>query len=148
MIVTTLRCNHKCRYCHAAVAPMEATQFDMTEETAKKVVDTIFYNLFLTHLCYHQIEIYLQPSQTINNYSIENNLSLHQRTYHQPEIERANTNSFLISSDDVASLNIATTTDDSDLTDSDNYIISSTDSDDESDDEIIIITTNNNILHE
>lgn len=43
MIVTTLRCNHKCRYCHAAVAPMEATQFDMTEETAKKVVDTIFY---------------------------------------------------------------------------------------------------------
>lgn len=43
MIVTTLRCNHKCKYCHAAVAPMTATQFDMTEETAKKVVDTIFY---------------------------------------------------------------------------------------------------------
>ncbi len=43
MIVTTLRCNHHCQYCHAAVAPMTAKNMDMTEETAKKVVDTIFY---------------------------------------------------------------------------------------------------------
>ncbi len=43
MIIITLRCNHKCKYCHAAVAPMAATQFDMTKETAKKVVDTIFF---------------------------------------------------------------------------------------------------------
>ncbi len=43
IIVTTLRCNHKCQYCHAAVAPMTAKNMDMTEETAKKVVDTIFY---------------------------------------------------------------------------------------------------------
>lgn len=43
MIVTTLRCNHKCKYCHAAVAPMTAKEFDMDEETAKQVVDTIFY---------------------------------------------------------------------------------------------------------
>ncbi len=43
MIVTTLRCNHKCRYCHAAVAPMTAKNMDMTRETAEKVVDTIFY---------------------------------------------------------------------------------------------------------
>lgn len=43
MIVTTLRCNHKCKYCHAAVAPMTAKEFDMSIETAKKVVDTIFY---------------------------------------------------------------------------------------------------------
>jgi hypothetical protein len=43
IIVTTLRCNHKCQYCHAAVAPMSAKDMDMTEETAKKVVDTIFY---------------------------------------------------------------------------------------------------------
>lgn len=42
IIVVTLRCNHKCRYCHAAVAPMTAKNFDMTTETAKKVVDTIF----------------------------------------------------------------------------------------------------------
>lgn len=43
IIVTTLRCNHKCQYCHAAVAPMTAKEMDMTKETAKKVVDTIFY---------------------------------------------------------------------------------------------------------
>ena len=43
IIVTTLRCNHKCQYCHAAVAPMSAKDMDMTEEIAKKVVDTIFY---------------------------------------------------------------------------------------------------------
>lgn len=43
MIVITLRCNHKCRYCHAAVAPMSAVEFDMSKDTAKKVVDTILY---------------------------------------------------------------------------------------------------------
>lgn len=43
MIITTLRCNHKCQYCHAAVAPMTAKNLDMTRETAEKVVDTIFY---------------------------------------------------------------------------------------------------------
>ncbi|MDP2090481.1 MAG: His-Xaa-Ser system radical SAM maturase HxsB [Candidatus Gracilibacteria bacterium] len=43
IIVTTLRCNHKCQYCHAAVAPMTAKNMDMTEDTAKKVVDAIFY---------------------------------------------------------------------------------------------------------
>ncbi len=43
MIVVTLRCNHKCEYCHAAVAPMSAKEFDMSKDTAKKIVDTIFY---------------------------------------------------------------------------------------------------------
>jgi len=43
IIVTTLRCNHKCQYCHAAVAPMTAKNLDMTIETAKKTVDTIFF---------------------------------------------------------------------------------------------------------
>ncbi len=43
IVVTTLRCNHKCQYCHAAVAPMSAKEMDMTKDTAKKVVDTIFY---------------------------------------------------------------------------------------------------------
>jgi len=43
IVVTTLRCNHKCRYCHAAAASEIAKNMDMTEETAKKVVDTIFY---------------------------------------------------------------------------------------------------------
>jgi|TARA_Y100001960_G_C14494463_1_gene738371 sulfatase maturation enzyme AslB (radical SAM superfamily) len=43
IMVTTLRCNHKCEYCHAAVAPMTAKNMDMSLSTAKKVVDTIFY---------------------------------------------------------------------------------------------------------
>lgn len=43
MIITTLRCNHHCKYCHAAVAPMSAKNLDMTLETAEKVLDTIFH---------------------------------------------------------------------------------------------------------
>jgi len=43
IIVTTLKCNHVCRYCHASVSSEESKKFDMTQETAKKVVDTIFY---------------------------------------------------------------------------------------------------------
>lgn len=44
IIVMTLRCTHKCQYCHAAVAPMTAKDLDMTRETAEKVVDTIFFS--------------------------------------------------------------------------------------------------------
>ena len=44
IMVITLRCNHKCQYCHAAVAPMTAKEMDMTEETAKKSIDTMFYS--------------------------------------------------------------------------------------------------------
>lgn len=44
IIVVTLRCNHKCEYCHAAAAPVNAKDMDMTEKTAKKIVDTIFYS--------------------------------------------------------------------------------------------------------
>lgn len=44
ILVTTLRCTHKCQYCHAAVAPMTAKDLDMSLDTAKKVVDTIFYS--------------------------------------------------------------------------------------------------------
>jgi len=43
IVVTTLRCNHKCQYCHAAVGSKSAKEMDMSIETAKKVVDTIFY---------------------------------------------------------------------------------------------------------
>lgn len=42
IMVVTLRCNHKCRYCHAAAAPVTAKELDMSLETARKVVDTIF----------------------------------------------------------------------------------------------------------
>jgi uncharacterized protein len=37
--VVTLRCNETCVYCHASRADMDATHTDMTEETARKMVD-------------------------------------------------------------------------------------------------------------
>ncbi len=43
IVITTLRCNHHCKYCHAAVAPMTAKDVDMSLETAEKVLDTIFF---------------------------------------------------------------------------------------------------------
>lgn len=43
IMVVTLRCNHKCRYCHAAAAPMSAKKVDMDMDTAIKIVDTMFF---------------------------------------------------------------------------------------------------------
>ncbi|MBT3726523.1 hypothetical protein HOG21_02215 [bacterium] len=43
-MIITLRCNHKCKYCHAAAAPMTAKELDMTEEIAKKTIDTMFFS--------------------------------------------------------------------------------------------------------
>jgi len=42
IIVVTLRCDHACIYCHASSKSMGRKDLDMTEETAKKVVDMIF----------------------------------------------------------------------------------------------------------
>jgi uncharacterized protein len=64
IIVTSLRCNHKCQYCHAAVAPMSAKNFDMTQETARKVVDTIFYTSS------QNITIEFQWGESLVNWSI------------------------------------------------------------------------------
>ncbi len=44
ILIVTLRCNHKCKYCHAAAAPMTAKQFDMTTDLAQKTIDTMFYS--------------------------------------------------------------------------------------------------------
>lgn len=41
ILVPTLRCNHKCVYCHALSKPMKAKDYDMTKETADRVVDFI-----------------------------------------------------------------------------------------------------------
>lgn len=41
-IVTTLRCNHACRYCHASRTDMDAVDTDMSLDTARKVVDFAF----------------------------------------------------------------------------------------------------------
>jgi len=42
IVVVTLRCNHRCVYCQANSKDFQDTRFDMTQETAQKVVDTIF----------------------------------------------------------------------------------------------------------
>lgn len=42
IVVPTLRCNHKCVYCHAKAKPIDAEGYDMDEQTAKKTVDFIF----------------------------------------------------------------------------------------------------------
>lgn len=42
MIVVTLRCNHKCNYCHASSKEIEAHNLDMDIETSRKVVEMIF----------------------------------------------------------------------------------------------------------
>lgn len=42
IVIPTLRCNLKCRYCHASARGISDTSYDMSMETAKKIVDTIF----------------------------------------------------------------------------------------------------------
>ncbi|MDR1313049.1 MAG: His-Xaa-Ser system radical SAM maturase HxsB [Deltaproteobacteria bacterium] len=42
MLVVTLRCNQRCDYCQASSADEGASQFDMTSETAFKIVDMVF----------------------------------------------------------------------------------------------------------
>ncbi len=42
IVIPTLRCNHRCIYCHAKAQPCNAKGYDMDKKTAKRVVDTIF----------------------------------------------------------------------------------------------------------
>ncbi|MBT7903468.1 His-Xaa-Ser system radical SAM maturase HxsB [Candidatus Woesearchaeota archaeon] len=42
IIVTTLRCNHKCIYCHSAAKDCDKKEFDMDLKTAKKTLEFIF----------------------------------------------------------------------------------------------------------
>ena len=42
ILVPTLRCNQKCIYCHAKSVDPSQKKYDMSKETAKKVVDFIF----------------------------------------------------------------------------------------------------------
>jgi His-Xaa-Ser system radical SAM maturase HxsB len=42
IVVVTLRCNHRCIYCHASAGNSLEKKLDMDLATAKKVVDTIF----------------------------------------------------------------------------------------------------------
>jgi len=42
IVITTLRCNHQCVYCHASRKGMKRSEYDMSPETARRVVDVIF----------------------------------------------------------------------------------------------------------
>jgi His-Xaa-Ser system radical SAM maturase HxsB len=42
IIILTLRCNQSCLYCHANRKPISSSGFDMSTETATKVLDVIF----------------------------------------------------------------------------------------------------------
>ena len=42
IIVVTLRCNHKCIYCHASAQAMDRTDLDMDKKTAINTLDKIF----------------------------------------------------------------------------------------------------------
>lgn len=42
IVVLTLRCNHRCVYCHASSAGPREEGYDMNRQTAKKIVDLIF----------------------------------------------------------------------------------------------------------
>lgn len=41
MVVTTLRCNHRCDYCHASSEDANAQKFDMSIPTARRVTEVI-----------------------------------------------------------------------------------------------------------
>jgi His-Xaa-Ser system radical SAM maturase HxsB len=42
IIIPTLRCNHKCVYCHSSVSGSDKKDKDMTKQIAKKTIDFIF----------------------------------------------------------------------------------------------------------
>jgi His-Xaa-Ser system radical SAM maturase HxsB len=42
IVIPTLRCNHRCLYCQAESGALRGKNCDMTQDVAKKVVDTIF----------------------------------------------------------------------------------------------------------
>ncbi len=42
MMVITLRCNHRCRYCQVSSEDADAHKWDMNVTTGKKIVDFIF----------------------------------------------------------------------------------------------------------
>ena len=42
IVVPTLRCDHKCLYCHANSKSMSTKHYDMDEKTAKRIVNFIF----------------------------------------------------------------------------------------------------------
>ncbi len=64
IVVPTLRCNHRCVYCHSNVVAQHKKGYDMDMETAKKTVDFIFQSPSDT------ITIEFQGGEPLLNYDI------------------------------------------------------------------------------
>ena len=64
IIVVTLRCNHKCVYCHASAQDMSRKDLDMNKETARQTVDKIFETTS------HFIAIEFQGGEPLVNWPI------------------------------------------------------------------------------
>jgi len=84
IVIPTLRCNQQCLYCHASRVPEQKKGYDMTEETAKKVVDTIFDSTS------PQITIEFQGGEPLTNfdtvktiieYALEKNSTINKELY-------------------------------------------------------------------
>jgi len=64
IVVVTLRCNHKCVYCHASAQTMEKEGYDMSEKTAKEVIEKIFQTTS------HFVAIEFQGGEPLVNWPI------------------------------------------------------------------------------
>jgi len=64
IVVVTLRCNHRCIYCHASAGNPKAKGLDMDLATAKKVVELIFKTNN------HNIAIELQGGEPLLNWEV------------------------------------------------------------------------------
>lgn len=64
IIVITLRCNHKCLYCHASAGTERNNDLDMTIDLARDTVDTIFQTTN------HNITIEFQGGEPLLNWNV------------------------------------------------------------------------------
>jgi len=64
ILIMTLRCNHVCRYCHASRKGMDKTEYDMTPETADKVLDLVFQTTS------QDVTIEFQGGEPLANYPV------------------------------------------------------------------------------
>ena len=64
IVVVTLRCNHRCVYCHASAQTMDEGGYDMSEGTARQVIERIFQTTS------HYVAIEFQGGEPLANWPI------------------------------------------------------------------------------
>lgn len=79
IVVTTLRCDHKCVYCHASRESMDAPQFDMDLETAEKTVD------FILQSNAHDMCIEFQGGEPLANFPVVKHIIEYTRSKNPPK---------------------------------------------------------------